>query len=159
MKYLVLVRHSLAQNGSFSVPDFERKLTNQGIARAVKQAEVLKDGGFVPDVLISSSAVRAMQTAKLFAGVLTIASSEKEDFLYEEFTTAEFLTFLNNLPEGYQTVMVVGHNPTISTVAHRLAPTFSMVFEPAAMAVLAFDIEAWSQVECETGVLHQVFNP
>jgi phosphohistidine phosphatase len=159
MKYLVLVRHSLAQNGSFSVPDFERKLSKEGIARAVKQAEVIKNAGFVPDVLISSSAARAMQTTTLFAGVLAIASTEKEDFLYEEYTTAEFLTFLNKLPENYQTVMVVGHNPTISTVAHRLAPTFSMVFEPAAMAVFAFDVDAWSRIECGTGVVQEFFSP
>lgn len=159
MKYLVLVRHSLAQDGSFSVPDFERKISHQGIARAVKQAEVIKNSGFVPDVLISSSAARAMQTAELFAGVLTLASTVKEDFLYEEYTTAEFLNFLNNLAEDYQTVMVLGHNPTISLVAHRLAPTFSMVFEPAAMAVLAFDVDAWSQVECGTGVVQQFFRP
>ena len=55
--------------------------------------------------------------------------------------------------------MIVGHNPTISIVAQRLAPTFSMVFEPAAMAVVAFDIEAWSQVEWEIGVVNQFFNP
>ncbi|MGE4290519.1 MAG: histidine phosphatase family protein [Salinivirgaceae bacterium] len=159
MKYLILVRHSLAQNGSFSVPDFERKLSNQGIARAVKQAEVIKKSGFVPDVLISSSAARAMQTATLFAGVLAIASTEKEDFLYEEYTTAEFLTFLNKLPDNNQTVMVVGHNPTLSTVAHRLAPTFSMVLEPAAVVVLAFEEDAWSRVECGAGILVKVFNP
>jgi phosphohistidine phosphatase len=100
-----------------------------------------------------------MQTAKLFAGVLAISSPENEDFLYEEFTTAEFLTFLNNIPDDNRTVMVVGHNPTLSTVAHRLAPAFSVVFEPAAVAVLAFEKDAWNQIECGTGVVQHFFSP
>ncbi|PKP09418.1 MAG: hypothetical protein CVU09_10765 [Bacteroidetes bacterium HGW-Bacteroidetes-4] len=159
MKFLVLIRHSLAQNSSFSVPDFERKLTILGEASAVKQAGVLKQAGFVPDVLISSSATRALQTAKLFAGVLAISSHKIEDFLYEEYTTAMFLSFLNNIHDNNKTVMVVGHNPTLSFVAHRLAPAFSVVFEPAAVAVLAFEKDSWSQIECGTGVVQRFFSP
>lgn len=159
MKYLVFIRHSLAQNGSFAISDFERALTPQGIARAVKQAGALKAYGILPDALVSSSAPRAMQTAQVFADAFSLSAIEKVALLYNELTTDEFLEMLKGMNESLQTVLIVGHNPTLSTLAQRLAPKFSFVFEPAALAVIRFDLETWSQIECGEGVLEKVINP
>ena len=83
MNKLILIRHSNAETGSFNMSDFERELTRKGVMRAEYQANELKIRGIMPDLVITSSATRAVQTTNVFVSKFERdCVMKKEPFLY-----------------------------------------------------------------------------
>ena len=68
MKRIYFIRHAEAQSGGES--DFERALSQAGELCAIKLGEKLCSLGLAPDLIITSSAVRALHTAQLIANAL-----------------------------------------------------------------------------------------
>ena len=69
MKTIYLVRYATAGKGKPKSPDRKRVLSKKGKNEAVQMAKKLKKNGMLPDLLISSPAKRAIQTARVFAGI------------------------------------------------------------------------------------------
>lgn len=68
MKRIYFIRHAEAQSGNGS--DFERTLSYAGELCAIKLGEKLRSLGLAPDLIITSSAVRALHTAQIIANAL-----------------------------------------------------------------------------------------
>jgi phosphohistidine phosphatase len=124
---LVLLRHSKAQTPDDG-PDIERPLTKVGEADADAAGSWLADEGLRPDLVISSPATRTRQTWHGVAVALAQADPEGsapevhyEAGLYDGGRT-EVIDLLRAVPDGVGTVLVVGHNPTVSEVSLLLRP-------------------------------------
>ncbi len=65
MKSLILVRHGKAEQIKINQHDFDRKLIDRGIEDVNELAKELKEDKFQPELIITSSAKRAFQTAKV----------------------------------------------------------------------------------------------
>src|SRR5205814_10540325 len=91
--------------------DFDRPLNSRGEAAAPFMGRFLKSKGVWPDVILASPAVRARQTAQLFAEA---AGSDSEilfdDRIYEA-STSTLLKVAGETPDNNVSVMLVGHNP------------------------------------------------
>ena len=68
MKRIYFIRHAEAQSGNGS--DFERALSQVGELCAIKLGEKLRSLGLAPDLIITSSAIRALHTAQIIANAL-----------------------------------------------------------------------------------------
>ena len=68
MKRIYFIRHAEAQSGNGS--DFERALSHAGKLCAIKLGEKLRSLGLAPDLIITSSAIRALHTAQIIANAL-----------------------------------------------------------------------------------------
>ena len=68
MKRIYFIRHAEAQSGNRS--DFERALSHAGELCAIKLGEKLRSLGLAPDLIITSSAMRALHTAQIIANAL-----------------------------------------------------------------------------------------
>ena len=68
MKELILVRHAKSSWKDASVYDHERPLNKRGKRDAPEMGARLKLRGCEPDLIVSSSAVRALETARTVAG-------------------------------------------------------------------------------------------
>ena len=68
MKRIYFIRHAEAQSGNGS--DFERALSRVGELCAIKLGEKLRSLGLAPDLIITSSAMRALCTAEIIANAL-----------------------------------------------------------------------------------------
>ena len=159
MSRLILIRHSIAESGSFETSDFERKLTPQGVKRAYNQSEELKNKNIKPDLIISSSATRAIETAGIFSEQIGERCPVKEvPFLYENYTTNEFFSFLNTIDNKYSTVLLVGHNPTISEMAYRLDSDVSVAFSPCEIVIVSVG-NNWNLLEVGGGKIDEVISP
>lgn len=159
MKQLILMRHSVAENGSFSISDKNRKLTEQGIYIASQQVKKLQQFGFVPDGIVTSDASRARQTAQIILDHYSLDDLSMVPWLYEDFTTSEFVNFITQLPVAWDTTIIVGHNPTISNVAYRLAKSLNLSFSPATMVVIDFDCLQWTEVSVQSGTVAKIILP
>jgi phosphohistidine phosphatase len=74
MRELIIMRHAQAANSSYR--DFDRELTDKGLQQATQMGTWLQQQGFQADVIISSSAVRAYQTAERVATEIGFKQAE-----------------------------------------------------------------------------------
>jgi phosphohistidine phosphatase len=124
---LVLLRHAKAETPGDHL-DFDRRLTEKGAADADAAGAWLADEGLVPDLVICSPAARTRQTWHGVAVALAQAAPSAaapevhyESGLYEGGRT-EVVDLLRRVPDEVGTVLVVGHNPTMSDVSVLLRP-------------------------------------
>jgi phosphohistidine phosphatase len=141
---LAIVRHADAAWGSPSLPDHERPLSARGHREAVGMAHLLREQGFRPGRLISSTALRARQTAAVFADELGIAL-EQDDRLYGAGPET-----LRNVAEqsGAGSVLLVAHDPGLSVLAHSLTDTISAM-PTCAVARFTWDAGSWPETLAE----------
>jgi phosphohistidine phosphatase len=114
---LVLVRHAQAGNAPV---DADRPLTPQGERRAAEIGAWLARTDVVPDLVLVSSARRAVQTWELAGALLTpVPHSVVDERIYEN-TVDDLLAAIGEAPEEVRTVAVVGHNPSVGVLAAEL---------------------------------------
>nr|WP_315402668.1 histidine phosphatase family protein [uncultured Sphingobacterium sp.] len=115
-KNLYIVRHAKAEQ-SFSKKDFDRILLDKGIERAqrVSHQLALQMQADSTTLCISSSAIRAYQTAEIFIKAIKYPQIAliKEDQLYEA-TYLDILKLINQVPPHIHTLFIFGHNPGLS---------------------------------------------
>ncbi|MBU4214805.1 MAG: histidine phosphatase family protein [Actinobacteria bacterium] len=119
---LVLLRHAKAEQ--LGGPDRVRPLALVGRRQAGSVGAQLRAEGLVPDHVLCSSALRTRQTWELVRGGLGPISRsinvEVRDEVYDA-GVPELLALLREVPATAATVLVVGHEPTMSAAAARLA--------------------------------------
>nr|WP_320119130.1 histidine phosphatase family protein [uncultured Marinifilum sp.] len=153
MKHLFLVRHAKTEVIRYDITDFQRNLKNRGIndSNLIAKKLLLKDA--IPDLIISSTANRAIQTANLFAKNLNYPEEKivQLDKLYDGFTTHDFLEMLNKYGEDKDNIMVVGHNPSIEYLAFNLSQEFYDYVPTCTIIGIKFKVDKWSEIEVRTG--------
>jgi phosphohistidine phosphatase len=144
MKTLLLVRHAKSSWGDPSLPDRERPLNERGKRDAPRMGKRLADLGVRPDVVLSSPARRAFKTARILAGEL---GCKAEDIRVDARLYASepdvLLQVIRELGDGKKCVMLVGHNPELTELAHRLSARITHL-PTCAVALFAFDAKSWS---------------
>ncbi|RYV50540.1 SixA phosphatase family protein [Pengzhenrongella frigida] len=122
---LVLLRHAKAEPGGREA-DALRSLALAGRRQCLRVGGALIERDLVPDLVLCSAAVRTRQTWDLVRGALGGAEPvvEISDLLYEA-GVAEMVGQVRGIGDGVRTVLVVGHEPTVSAVAATLAGAHS----------------------------------
>lgn len=125
MRTLFLIRHAKSSWDTPGLRDFNRPLNDRGLHDAPKMAKILVKQGVKPDLLVSSPAKRALTTALFFAEAFGIADADvvQEKNIYEA-APADILQVVSRLPDSAQTVLLFGHNPTLTEVANRFSDGF-----------------------------------
>jgi len=119
-RQLLLLRHAKASEAPVS-PDAARPLCTRGLDDVPLVAEFARANGFVPDLILCSTAVRARQTAELLhATVVSDAPLVFEERLYMA-APHVILACVAAAPSELRTVAVVGHNMGIEYLAKTLA--------------------------------------
>jgi phosphohistidine phosphatase len=148
-RQLILMRHGHAEEGR---DDFARRLTAAGRAAARHAGRALARAGFSPQLILTSPAPRSHETAELVAEACDYGGAVRARpglYLGEE---GPYLAALHGLPAGVSRVLLVGHNPTLSVLAHRLwlaaSPGSSAGAElrPAEYAQLNLELDAWHEL-------------
>ena len=154
-----MLRHAKSSWTDSSIEDHERPLNARGRRDAPRVGTVLREQGLVPDVWITSDAVRARATAEAaaqaaaFTGDLAIEPS-----LYLA-SPADIYGVLRALGRGTQTVMIVGHNPGVSELVAQLTGEREEM-PTAALARIALPIDSWSAIgEATRGTLVSMWRP
>jgi len=143
---LTLVRHAKSSRDDMSLEDFLRPLNDRGKRDAPEMGRRLRENGVQPDIIVSSPAKRAIKTARLIAGELCPEAEILEVAGIYEATVAELLKLVQGLPEEKQDVMLVGHNPGISDLAHIFFRTEIENIPTCGVVRLAFDARHWRDI-------------
>lgn len=155
MKYIIFLRHGKAESYSFDKEDFERNLSSRGINNCELISDILKRSHILPDTIISSPANRTLQSAQIFAETLNYDPSKiiTRKNLYDYVGVNDILHILNVLDKSSSTLMIVGHNPWITSVSSSMSKEFYRELPTTGMVVLAFDVDHWEQIEAKSGKL------
>jgi len=121
MKKIILIRHAKSAWDHPWLADFERPLAERGLRDAPQMAASLKNRGITVDLICSSTAKRAKQTACLTAEVLGYPEKKIhwEKSLYHA-SEDHLLRFIQSQSDQIQTLVLVGHNPGLTELINTL---------------------------------------
>lgn len=132
---LVLVRHAKAKQGG---PDAARELAARGVADATVLGEWLAEQDVVPDRVVLSPSVRTRQTWR-HAAPPGGPEPELDERIYEN-TVDDLRAIIRETPDDVQTLVLVGHNPSMGELAQSYDPT---VREYPTGATAIFELADW----------------
>ena len=160
IRTLFLVRHSRAAESSEGEKDFDRELTSKGKMDARHLGKYLFTNFGNPNVILSSEANRAHETAELISEQLKF-DTEKIT-LHSEMYEASIrilLEVVNSLNSEFESALLVGHNPSISYLCEYLTKSDFNHISTGGVVVLEFKDLAWKEVSEATGDLKVTFHP
>lgn len=148
MKKLFIIRHAKAVPRRAGLADLERPLVKKGTVSARETALRLKKAGFKPDLIVSSPANRALETAQAAAREYgyPLQKIRLEDVLYEKTTNKAILDLVHGLDRSSQTVFLFGHNPALLRFAQFLAKDFQVRLPKMGVFGLEFSVNSWKGV-------------
>ena len=143
-KTLILVRHAKSDWDSAVATDHERTLNKRGLHDAPMMGKRLTDAGVRPDLIISSSATRARTTAQLIATEIgynrdniNISSKIYDAGLHD------LTTIVHGLDSSLKQVILVGHNPAITTLVNWLSDSSITNIPTCGIATLQIASNSW----------------
>ena len=148
---LILVRHAQAGQ-SPSHGDFDRTLTPTGERDARHLGRWLVERHDSVEKIITSTAIRAKQTAEILAEEFKQKNILEEDEELYEASVRTALSVVTEIESGYRKVIVVGHNPTITYLADYLTATPVENMIPGSMVEIEFDHLNWKEVSQNSGI-------
>ncbi len=152
MKTLYLVRHAKSSWDYDDLCDFDRPLGAKGIKQLQTVIPALKKEKIRPDMLLSSPAVRAIQTAMMvFQGlelptdVFALCAP-----LYEG-AAVDYLDAIKALPESVGSAMLVGHHPGITNAVNQLLGENLEKIPTSAVYGIRWKTDSWTKCVSEKG--------
>ncbi len=145
MKTLLILRHAKSSWSNAHLTDHDRPLNARGKQDAPHVGRVLKEHNLVPDLIITSTAERALATAEAAAIHSDYAHALKTDRRLYHAPPSAYLTVLRELGQGPDRVMVVGHNPGLEDLIGHLTGTAEFM-PTAALAQIELPLNHWSDL-------------
>lgn len=125
----------------------DRPLKGRGIRDAYNTASWLVSQGYIPDLIVSSPATRALHTALIFAKELDYAYRDIAILgaIYEANSNTMY-DVVQNINDKYSNVFLFGHNPTITNFVNECIDHKIDNVPTTGVACLKFDEEHWRDV-------------
>lgn len=147
MKTIYIVRHAKSSWDLSDIPDEKRPLLEKGKKRTRKVIDFLHQHKITVDYIISSHAVRALETAKILAHALKypVDNIKIDRHLYYTDGDGIFNQFYD-LPARFSSVMLVGHNPALTEFANMLLQRPIENLPTSGVVSITFDTDQWENI-------------
>jgi len=146
-KTIYLIRHAQSSEATAGQKDIERELTSEGKRDVIHVGKYLMSISALPDIILSSNAMRAQQTADLIAEQLQF-DTEKIDYDAEIYQASvrNLLFKINSLDDMDESVMLIGHNPALTYLAEYLTKEEVENLAPCGILQLAYPGLSWKEI-------------
>jgi phosphohistidine phosphatase len=152
MKHLTLFRHAKTERDSDSGRDFDRRLSDRGQENSRRMGEEIRKLGLTFDLVLSSPAARAAETAEL-AGL-----PPRYDQRIYDASAGDLLAIVQQAPDEASHLALIGHNPGFERLASRLLGA-SVEMPTGSLVELALPIESWEDADTGGGQLVRFLKP
>ena len=153
-KQLLICRHAKSSWNDASLRDFDRPLNKRGERDAPEMGRRLAQRGIRPDLIMASSAVRALQTAHHYANQLAYPLDRLLTNPHQyAATTRQLITLLQGTAPEVQTLLLVGHNPESTELANLLGGLNIDNIPTSGIVGLSFALSSWQELAPGTGKL------
>lgn len=155
MKTLMIMRHAKSSWSNSSLSDHSRPLNERGRHDAPRMGRLLAAEDLIPDLIVSSTAVRAADTA----GLVALAAGFEGEIIYtDNLYHAEpeaYIALARTAADNVNSILMVGHNPGIEELVGDLSGHAEHM-PTAALAVFKVDIPSWSDfsLDRDTQLVH-----
>lgn len=148
MKRLTLVRHAKSSWKDTGLRDVERPLNNRGQHDAPEMGRRIKEHDIRPSLIVSSPATRAWTTAKIIAAEISypVEFLQRDNSLYLA-SVNEILDVIAAQDEGFNSLMLVGHNPGMTDFVNFLHAGVTNNLPTAGVVSVEIDQEHWQLYE------------
>ena len=158
MRKLLIMRHAKSSWDNAEISDFDRPLNPRGLQAAPFMGSQIYKNNLIPDLIVSSPAKRAKQTAVLVRGSAGVETNiEFEEKIYEASPTT-LLYITSEISDKYKSVLIIGHNPGIEGFI-RILTSETHQMPTAAVAQISLNIEKWADISINCGQLELLMRP
>ncbi|GGD42507.1 phosphoglycerate mutase [Malaciobacter pacificus] len=152
MKKLYIVRHTQKEDINSNTDDYDRELSKEGIESANAIAQLIANKNEKIDLIVASPAIRTRTTAEIIAKEINYRKAVMyNEVLYMAFVN-ELLETITYTFDTVNTMVLVGHNPSLTALAVTLVG-FKEKFEMGAIMEIVFDCDTWIEVSKENAKL------
>jgi phosphohistidine phosphatase len=146
MKSVLVLRHAKSSWKHPDLTDHERPLNKRGKRDAPSIGRLLKREHLVPDIIISSTAIRARATAEAVAK----ASGYKGDITFNRSLYAAgpqaYIDALHDSSDEYVRVLIIGHNPGLEELVEILTGEIHLM-STCSLAHVKLRVGNWSEID------------
>jgi len=154
MKKLCLIRHAKSSWKYPELDDFERPLNARGKKDAPLMGKVLIKHKYHSDMILSSPATRAAFTARILAVIINFPEDNIyfHNHLYEA-DTSKMMSIIRETPENVNNLILVGHNPGLTSLANTLADHFVSNIPTCGIYCMKLTVTSWKELSEKSGKL------
>jgi phosphohistidine phosphatase len=147
MKTLYLLRHAKSSWAAPEQKDYDRPLDERGLAEAPEMAARLIARGEIPDLVVSSPALRALSTARIVCEKLgkPVAGIIENRQIYLA-GSPKLQQLVSLFDEAAASAMLVAHNPALTDLANDLAHAGIDNIPTCGLVTLELPIEHWAEL-------------
>jgi phosphohistidine phosphatase len=158
MKSVILIRH-VKSDWSNLLADFDRPIREDKKEDALQIAKEIPRKGSLPDLIVSSPAVRTLQTAKFFCGKWKYPFEKvlQKKSLYE-CLAKDILTVINKAEDKYDSIAIICHNPAITDFARQYSDAYIDNIPTTGAVRIDFDVKHWKEIK-DKGKLKWFLSP
>ena len=169
MRELLVLRHAKSSWEEVDAADHDRKLSPRGIKAARRMGALIAERGWLPDLILCSTARRTKETLALAREAWPSAPAIPVSELAGVYLApaSRLLDIVRRQPDDALRLMLIGHNPGLQTLVARLAglgdkklrAAVEIKFPTAALARLTLDIGSWRDLAWNVGTLADYQTP
>ncbi len=148
MKILLILRHAKSSWKNPGLADINRPLNKRGVRDAPRIGVLLREQDLVPDIILTSPAVRARKTAQ---AVSEESGYENEIEIHDDFYPGgpyDFIESLTAMPDQINRALIIAHNPALETFLDVLTGEAARM-PTSALAHISLPIESWHELTDE----------
>ena len=158
-KTLLIMRHAKSSWKDDTLDDHARPLNKRGQRDAPAMGALLRAQGLTPDAILSSTAVRARETAQAVAEASGFAGELSQHAGFYDDAPEAYFKALARLPAAVEVALLVAHSPGCEELLAELTGE-DEVFGTANIAQVTLHLDRWSELTLETeGGLKQMWRP
>ena len=159
MKSILVLRHAKSSRKDPDLTDHDRPLNKRGKRDAPRMGRLMKKENLVPDVIISSTAIRARSTAEAVAKT----SGYKGEIILDKSLYAAgpeaYLGVIHDLSDEYVRVLIIGHNPGLEELVEMLTGEIHLM-PTCSLARVKLHVDKWSDVDNKIkGEVSEIWQP
>ncbi len=159
MKTLYLIKHA---KSNWSIPgesDFERGLSKKGLKNIKTIGSYLSIRSIMPDIILSSCALRAQETADHLAE--QIQYSGPRFYLQDLYSSSPEIIkeIIMAQDDRFSNMFLISHNPQISELVYTLTNEHLSKMPSLGIVAIDFDVESWNELEEKKGKIDFFIHP
>lgn len=147
LRRLYIIRHGKSSWDHPGLEDIDRPLADRGIRNAGDMAGRLEKAGFIPQLIFSSPASRALNTALIMAKSWDLKPEQLQihDLLYDAYLT-DILQVVASAPAEISDLAIYGHNPSFTAFANSFLEFPLGNLPTAGVVVVSLESDSWEGI-------------
>ena len=155
MKYLLINRHAKSPWNNFNISDHDRELNSQGVNDALSMGKRLLAKGISFNLIVTSSATRALTTSQLIASEINYPLDEirVEKGIYGA-NSDDLKDMIHEIDNDVDSLAMFGHNPALHMLSEDLMGEKIRKFPTCSMSYFELKTDDWKKInKCDSKML------